>query len=114
MLPIPPRTTRTDTLFPYTTLFRSKRPPDDLANSQASSAGRRFPRCRTPVGLGANRPVATVSLLVGRLVLEHLEPVTLVGGEGLLGVAVGPVELERRDDRRHQQDRKSTRLNSSH
>src|SRR3546814_11338065 len=27
MLPRPPRSTRTDTLFPYTTLFRSSEPP---------------------------------------------------------------------------------------
>src|SRR3546814_6784818 len=26
MIPRPPRSTRTDTLFPYTTLFRSRRP----------------------------------------------------------------------------------------
>src|SRR3546814_17455092 len=26
MMPLPPRSTRTDTLFPYTTLFRSARP----------------------------------------------------------------------------------------
>src|SRR3546814_12117233 len=29
MIRLPPRSTRTDTLFPYTTLFRSH-PPDDL------------------------------------------------------------------------------------
>src|SRR3546814_3659655 len=28
MIRRPPRSTRTDTLFPYTTLFRSARPPD--------------------------------------------------------------------------------------
>src|SRR3546814_7181161 len=27
MIRLPPRSTRTDTLFPYTTLFRSSRPP---------------------------------------------------------------------------------------
>src|SRR4051794_17833274 len=34
-----------------------KRPPPFRANSQASSAVRRFPRCRSPVGEGAKRPV---------------------------------------------------------
>src|SRR3546814_4281974 len=29
MIRRPPRSTRTDTLFPYTTLFRSPAPPDD-------------------------------------------------------------------------------------
>src|SRR3546814_12558827 len=28
MIPRPPRSTRTDTLLPYTTLFRSDRPPE--------------------------------------------------------------------------------------
>src|SRR3546814_13301907 len=31
MIRRPPRSTRTDTLFPYTTLFRSKAPPDRVA-----------------------------------------------------------------------------------
>src|SRR4051794_11569312 len=34
-----------------------KRPPDERAKSQASSAVRRFPRWRSPVGGGAKRPV---------------------------------------------------------
>src|SRR3546814_4189365 len=38
MIRRPPRSTRTDTLFPYTTLFRSVRPP--LA-ADAAAAGRR-------------------------------------------------------------------------
>jgi hypothetical protein len=32
--------------------------PEVRANSQATSAVRRFPICRSPVGLGANRPLA--------------------------------------------------------
>src|SRR3546814_18256638 len=35
MIPRPPRSTRTDTLFPYTTLFRSN-PADDLASAIAN------------------------------------------------------------------------------
>src|SRR3546814_2754484 len=35
MIPRPPRSTRTDTLFPYTTLFRSPhRPPGDRGNAE--------------------------------------------------------------------------------
>src|SRR3546814_811706 len=34
MRQLPPRSTRTDTLFPYTTLFRSKIPTYDIANVQ--------------------------------------------------------------------------------
>src|SRR3546814_15102368 len=33
MIPRPPRSTRTDTLFPYTTLFRSAKPEESLKSS---------------------------------------------------------------------------------
>src|SRR3546814_7723279 len=38
MIRRPPRSTRTDTLFPYTTLFRSRRRPSWLASALASTA----------------------------------------------------------------------------
>src|SRR3546814_2031792 len=44
----PPRSTRTDTLFPYTTLFRSSRPAqihNSLAVSPRTTTGWRFSRC---------------------------------------------------------------------
>src|SRR3546814_6675148 len=46
MIRPPPRSTRTDTLFPYTTLFRScNRAPEELASShQAEQAERRIRR----------------------------------------------------------------------
>src|SRR3546814_8610875 len=51
MIRRPPRSTRTDTLFPYTTLFRSERrrlrPPD---GRQARPAGTRPPRHGRPPG----------------------------------------------------------------
>src|SRR3546814_2161069 len=46
MIRRPPRSTRTDTLFPYTTLFRS--PPSAGANGCASAAGCRSVRRRYP------------------------------------------------------------------
>src|SRR3546814_3362980 len=45
MLRRPPRSTRTDTLFPYTTLFRSRDPP----GSPTACAGSPTPR-RTAIG----------------------------------------------------------------
>jgi hypothetical protein len=36
-----------------------KDPPDERADSHATSAVRRLPRCNGPVGLGANRPWGT-------------------------------------------------------
>src|SRR3546814_4637389 len=43
MIRRPPRSTRTDTLFPYTTLFRSL---SDRAGAQGIRRHRRFPRAR--------------------------------------------------------------------
>src|SRR3546814_14313408 len=47
MIRLPPRSTRTDTLFPYTTLFRS--PPPRLALVHCGKP-RRIPRARQPRG----------------------------------------------------------------
>src|SRR3546814_3836424 len=44
----PPRSTRTDTLFPYTTLFRSCLPLDSLVRTLGSTAS-------APCGLGRSR-----------------------------------------------------------
>src|SRR3546814_11570963 len=75
MIRRPPRSTRTDTLFPYTTLFRSARPRRD----RFGVGHRRHHRCR------------------GRLSL-------VLSGHG----AAAARRLFR------DEDRKSTRLNSSH
>src|SRR3546814_14593873 len=42
MIPRPPRSTRTDTLFPYTTLFRSSLFADQLLNNRVLVFGRRL------------------------------------------------------------------------
>src|SRR3546814_13260054 len=39
MIRLPPRSTRTDTLFPYTTLFRSRRQPSDVRNRAVRISG---------------------------------------------------------------------------
>src|SRR3546814_3018470 len=45
MIRQPPRSTRTDTLFPYTTLFRSPSPPSRVCRGRASAGGpERAPR----------------------------------------------------------------------
>src|SRR3546814_12666215 len=101
MTPRPPRPTRTDTLCPYTTPFRSRDAP----------AGNR------------GEPVGLVDLQAALLGALHDR-----GGEGMLGAT-----FDRRDQREHlilaeavhgedvgelrlplSEDRKSTRLNSSH
>src|SRR3546814_1739800 len=45
MIRRPPRSTRTDTLFPYTTLFRSSTHDDALANESPVMVHRRWPSC---------------------------------------------------------------------
>src|SRR3546814_18753604 len=69
MIRRPPRSTRTDTLFPYTTLFRSLR--RTVAGGRGLHRGRRllrpgrlphphlWPRCRRRAGVG--RPYARAS-----------------------------------------------------
>src|SRR3546814_7832740 len=57
MIRRPPRSTRTDTLFPYTTLFRSHRP----AAAQRSRAVLERPRARC--GLPAAAPIDHARLL---------------------------------------------------
>src|SRR3546814_13726993 len=52
MIRRPPRSTRTDTLFPYTTLFRS-RPPGRSATGPAAAAPGR--RCAPGTGVRARR-----------------------------------------------------------
>src|SRR3546814_1813840 len=75
MIRRPPRSTRTDTLFPYTTLFRSRR------SARATSGPRLRPRhsgLPAPTGCAASRPdrkstrlnPVTNAHLVCRLLLE--------------------------------------------
>src|SRR3546814_8772750 len=107
MIRRPPRSTRTDTLFPYTSLFRSALLPAGRGEGKAS---------RLPPLLQL-RGLAQFFGPVGLLPRERGGGLLLAGAVGvadLLGlaaeVAVAGGALV---DRVHQ-DRKSTRLNSSH
>src|SRR3546814_811774 len=66
MLPLPPRSTRPDTLFPFTTLFRSHNDPGRSPRGAARRVGqpRRagLPR-RRPLRPGPRRPVLAARLL---------------------------------------------------
>src|SRR3546814_4241529 len=101
MIRRPPRSTRTDTLFPYTTLFRSQR----------IAGGRPMDAREVDVGVGPH-----VHLHLARTVWLHDveidERVGRARGRIALVVDLGA----RRADRRaaDNADRKSTRLNSSH
>src|SRR3546814_14008565 len=98
----PPRSTRTDTLFPYTTLFRSE-------DEQGSTVLRRLiNRTGEPfvrIGVGAAMRLMGEVFVMGRTIEEAIERMRSPKNNGfkasfdMLGEAA---------------DRKSTRLNSSH
>src|SRR3546814_3097935 len=61
MIRRPPRSTRTDTLFPYTTLFRSQRDAETLAVADEVSPVRVFTRQHTERTQEAEQRFATTS-----------------------------------------------------
>src|SRR3546814_15210935 len=98
MIRRPPRSTRTDTLFPYTTLFRS----DVALLQEIAIAAEGFER----LGQRAAHRRDALELL-GRQVVE-----VLVHRVARMDLVLDPVEA--RHQHRREGDRKSTRLNSSH
>src|SRR3546814_7803398 len=111
MIRRPPRSTRTDTLFPYTTLFRSKKKGDgDPSPSSRSAAADGRPGGHPPALFsGARR-----RLLQG--IDRHVSAAAALGleGNGALGLGEEGVVLAEADVAARVEDRKSTRLNSSH
>src|SRR3546814_7547654 len=140
MIRPPPRSTRTDTLFPYPTLFRS-RASDAVERGGPSAVGRNAPRggggwgrlsCRI-----AGRGPATAASHVGGQLARRLgewgparlaSPLTDRTDHRRLrragarrecparrdGPGAGPPATASAGDRTAAEDRKSTRLNSSH
>src|SRR3546814_2723204 len=86
MIRRPPRSTRTDTLFPYTTLVRSAHMADDRLDEQPGQR-RRDPQARQSLDILA----------------ERLED----------AAHIGVLEREADLEAEEAEDRKSTRLNSS-
>src|SRR3546814_18842715 len=116
MIRRPPRSTRTDTLFPYTTLFRS-RPGAGLAGGGLGVGGEGDLHAQRMRGVGENLAFLAVAggadLLtdgfgVGRLRVVRHGCVGEAGSdvEGMHGLRILAAEMRG--------DRKSTRLNSSH
>src|SRR3546814_989400 len=117
MIRRPPRSTRTDTLFPYTTLFRSKhivaveehgradadRPPLDRRHERQATGGN-----RAEEAIDVARPVAGAGAGEIAHIIARRVHVAFAGDEDdpHLAVALGC--------REGIGDRKSTRLNSSH
>src|SRR3546814_18922385 len=82
MIRRPPRSTRTDTLFPYTTLFRSARPPGSPGFADADPQPRR-PRRRRLRPQRAEPPRRVVGMSAAIVLLGALV------GFGLLLVLLG-------------------------
>src|SRR3546814_7151978 len=100
MIRRPPRSTRTDTLFPYTTLFRSG-PCRTAAGWQVRAQWPWFNSGKFPTA-GQKRYSALLTCAVRRKGALTKSGDQLAGIEDARGIEAG---LE---------DRKSTRLNSSH
>src|SRR3546814_7848070 len=124
MIRRPPRSTRTDTLFPYTTLFRfvGRQYRRHLAARRALDAlpGRR-PVCgaRRPwhggAGLARHRRCAGPARVPAQVKTMTSRPMVLAAGALFALFATTPAFA--RDAQRAPEpntDRKSTRLNSSH
>src|SRR3546814_15956096 len=97
MIRRPPRSTRTDTLFPYTTLFRSElllRPDEGRADAALRVRLRRKRMARAE----AHQLLDIGAKLLPRDVVGNLLGVAAVAATGSIAAA---------------RDRKSTRLNSS-
>src|SRR3546814_1932147 len=105
MIRRPPRSTRTDTLFPYTTLFRSGHPERALGKGLAELHGlgdlRRVGHQQAAGVQGSGGVLHDLPRL--RQVEHHAVEVSLV--DALVAVALLDLVAL---------DRKSTRLNSSH
>src|SRR3546814_17162807 len=118
MIRRPPRSTRTDTLFPYPTLFRSRLRSEQALERAAFLAldGRHGPGIRRLAGGGI---LAQALGFLGRIdgqarifrLLPENQPVDKTAvAFGQLGEFV----IDLATDVRVRTDRKSTRLNSSH
>src|SRR3546814_18736430 len=98
MIRRPPRSTPTDTLFPYTTLFRSRRlEPEHVAHAIEIGRGRLFIDAHSAIALDVRMPADR--------------------RDTRAGLAEISLEQQQIGDLLHQLralDRKSTRLNSSH
>src|SRR3546814_4839547 len=128
MIRRPPRATRTDTLFPYTTLFRSAARRHRIAEPALHVAaggaviGEQFEVAETLVGRAASRQPFGDPGVKRAAAFEPDDAIDGVAGQAVLeapcrGIVAGVDEVglaQRPQHRLIERDRKSTRLNSSH
>src|SRR3546814_10495856 len=110
MIRRPPRSTRTDTLFPYTTLFRS----EDTDGSEAiTSVTVTIDAGTLELGAGAPAGSSLIDNGGGSYTLQVTDPDHYADAIAALQVEV-PAGYEGTVNGTISVDRKSTRLNSSH
>src|SRR3546814_5271818 len=126
MIRLPPISTRTDTLFPYTTLFRSSEAPPQARVQQCVGVGLIIDRGIVGEGLEVCRRVDPTPRPVARIDLGGRRIVVVVDGEAATRIdhmiqngrlalvpGVSPAQRERQAvEHLVRADRKSTRLNS--
>src|SRR3546814_11245027 len=108
MIRRPPRSTRTDTLFPYTTLFRSNAGADGMTNILSTTPDGAF-----DIGGGAMMPDAAV-LRDGRVAADSFWSDAQFEAEREAIYRRCWLYMVRAEELPAPGDRKSTRLNSSH
>src|SRR3546814_5663425 len=106
MIRRPPRSTRTDTLFPYTTLFRSRRAGLDL--------GPRDLRVAAPAGapLGHEVVDAADAVLVARIPVLHRSEEHTSELQSLMRISYAVFCLKKKKNQKHE-DEKTTHATSS-
>src|SRR3546814_4145190 len=106
MIRRPPRSTRTDTLFPYTTLFRSHR----IFFQRQADTVETFDQAMLAEGVNIESDDAAIR--PANFLSREIDADD--GIEAALGIIHQLIDIGLRQHDRQNADRKSTRLNSSH
>src|SRR3546814_4771553 len=120
MIRRPPRSTRTDTLFPYTTLFRSQIDPVDYQSGVADAEAAVAQQQAAIAQIGAQKQlqdaqiqVADAGVVAARAPFKK-SSADYRRSEALIEEGAVSRQLYESAEAEQVQDRKSTRLNSSH
>src|SRR3546814_3364518 len=115
MIRLPPRSTRTGTPFPYPTLVRSREAPEVVAvvSDDEPEAGHDLGTVTMPEMLRYSTAMAIHRLVAGGADARHQRRLGFNHRPAFRGEDAGR-SRPLGDDRAPLQDRKSTRLNSSH
>src|SRR3546814_11046612 len=103
MIRRPPRSTRTDTLFPYTTLFRSTMSNGNGVTATLGNAAESFADRAKEIGSAVTKRAGKAVKSAKKTAKQAEKAVSKSAGKAKKAVT-----------RRVTKDRKSTRLNSSH